>query len=254
MKWTDKKIKTKLQKNYGWDWQELAELARAIGYKCQRQAGSHRIFKHPHDRNNLVIPTNEDLRRTDCNIISQLKNTYFKTHPYHDKKEILTSRLITVPVEEIPVVEEAIVIPKIDWFEFVKNTRKNSAYSQYETGGYLGIHGTTYGNVELGKRKFTENEYFKWCELFNLNPLDYVEYIPLNSPTPGKKNTEDKMISKQEKTILAPKSKPTPEDIIGSIKMKLARLEELKDILENYSKLNAEYEELLEELSRAGTL
>ena len=254
MKWTDKKIKTKLQKNYGWDWQELAELARAIGYKCQRQAGSHRIFKHPHDRNNLVIPTNEDLRRTDCNIISQLKNTYFKTHPYHDKKEILTSTLITVPVEEIPVVDESAYIPKIDWFDFVKNSRQNSGYSQLYVAEYLGIKTNVYGRIERNTRQFLEDEYFKWCELFNLNPLDYVEYIPLHTPCRGKRTTEEKMIPKQERTIHAPKGKPTPEDIIGSIKLKLARLEELKEILENYQQLNDEYENLLEELSRAGTL
>ncbi len=243
---THKDILIKLRKSYGWDWQNLEELALAIGYVFDRKNSSHKIFKHPGDINNLVIPCNTDLRRTDCSIIKQLRTVYFNIHP------------TLVPIVNIP--EESMAkTPKGAWFDFVRNTRHNAGLKQREVAKALDIPDNTFSRIELGFRHFYEDEFYRWAKFFKLeNPSEYIEYIELNQNLNKRsaKEKSEEMIPREAKTISVsnPVKVLNPEEIIESIKMKLERLEELQIILKDIDKLQEEYETLLEELSRAGTL
>ena len=150
-------ISTRLEKSYGWDWQNLETLAKDIGYRFIRQHGSHAKYWHPKCNMTLIIPHNKDLKRTDSNIIRALKETWNK-----------------LKAGECVMAEYALTN---NWKQNLRIIRTTHNFSMKDIGMRMGMPQSGYSAVaiinefEMGKKsKMTHFEFEIWCNVFGLDP------------------------------------------------------------------------------------
>ena len=154
-----KDIEERLKKSTGWDWKNLEQLALDIGFAFQGQTGSHRKYWHQITKKTIIIPSNHDLRRTDCNIVSDLRDTWKLLHP---KEEIMTKP----PNEEI----------YISWRDKLREIRSENHLSLKEVGERMGYPENQAVNMvyefEKRKRLMSVEDFNAWCKVFHLNPKE----------------------------------------------------------------------------------
>ncbi len=154
-------ISTRLEKSYGWDWQNLETLAKDIGYRFIRQHGSHAKYWHPKCNTTLIIPHNKDLKRTDSNIIRALKETWNK-----------------LKAGECVMAEYVLTN---NWKQNLRIIRTAHNFSMKDIGMRMGMPQSGYSAVaiinefEMGKKsKMTHFEFVTWCNVFGLKPEEQL--------------------------------------------------------------------------------
>lgn len=241
-------LKEKLTKSYGWDWQNLQELAISLGYEYIRQSGSHKVYHHPMMKKNLIIPANKDLRRTDCSIIKDLREVY--KLKYNEKVE-----------------EEVVVEKEKQWFEFVKDTRIKNNYGIDNISNQIGMAFETYKKIENGERQFSIKELSLWCALMNENHEELSKKFPLRKVgRPKKINT---IVKDEERNYSSIPKEEVPafvkrleevhkapviiksNDLTTAGEIMMERFKELDELMKRAEELKPEYEKLKEWLEFA---